>query len=283
MLTVALACPWACRCLAYINLKGLEDVIAVDVVAPVWEETKPGEDDHRGWVFDTSVPDCTSDRMFGSRTLRDLYDALETGESRFTTPLLVDMKTKKAVNNESSEITKMLDSVFNEFAKHPEVTMFPEALVSQIEEQNDFIYNSVNNGVYRSGFAKTQEAYDKAVTELFKTLDVLEERLSTSRYMNGETLTDTDVRLFMTLVRFDPVYVVHFKCAKRAIREYLNLAGYTRELYQHSALRATVNLHHITQHYYCSHGSINPYHIVPLTDSSWMDAPHGRDALPTKP
>ena len=175
----------------------------------------------------------------------------------------------------------MLDSVFNEFAKKPDLTFFPPSLKDAITENNDMIYNTVNNGVYRCGFATTQEAYNKAEGELFGMLDKLEGILATQRYMNGDVVTDTDIRLFMTLIRFDPVYVCHFKCARRAIREYPNLSAYTRDLYQTQAgLRDSVKFDHIKNHYYGSH-AINKYGIVPRTDESWLEVPHGRDALST--
>ena len=267
-LYVSHACPWAHRTMIVRKLKKLEDVISVSVV-----EAFMGED---GWSFG---PDGTPDLIHQSRYLRDLYTRAQPDYSgRVTVPLLWDRKTDSAVNNESSEIIRMLNSEFDAFGD-PSLDLYPEALRTEIDAINDRVYANVNNGVYRCGFATTQEAYEEAFADLFGTLDEIDQRLGTQRYLAGDRLTEADWRLFPTLVRFDAVYFGHFKCNLRRISDYRHLSGYLRELYQVPGVSETVNLRHIKEHYYRSHESINPTRIVPKGPELDFESPHGRDRL----
>ena len=288
-LYVSYACPWASRCLAFRRIKGLEKAIALAVVSPVWAKTRPDVDDHEGWIFDPSFDSaCTADPL-GQRTARDLYDLSirNSGQdpaqlvTRYTVPILFDNVTGTIVNNESSEIIRMFNDEFNEFAELPEVDLAPPHLRSAIDDINSLTYEDICNGVYKCGFARSQAAYDVAVTSLFKRLDEVDALLATRRYLvdGSSSPTEADVRLFVCLVRFDEVYVVHFKCNKRAIREYPNLYAWLRDVYQTLSLAPTVNMKHIKDHYYRSHTSINTYGIVPIGSSTieQLDAPHGRD------
>lgn len=277
-LYVSLACPWASRVLAVRSLKGLDDIIPVTVVHYYMGP--------KGWRFVTAeesdVPPLSEpEPLYGFTSIRDLYfKANPEYDGRFTVPVLWDKKLGTIVNNESSEIIVMFNSVFNSHAKYPDVDLYPESLRPQIDDMAESFYNSVNNGVYRCGFARSQEAYDEAVTELFGKLDQLEEHLSKHRYLVGTKLTLADIRLFVTLVRFDPVYVCHFKTNKKRLFDYPNLSAYTRELYQNSFIKPTVNFEHIKKHYFCSHPTINPFGIVPAgPDLSYLDEPHGRGSL----
>ena len=270
-LYVSLACPWAHRTLIFRRLKGLEDMITVDVVSPLMHE--------KGWVFDDRQPESTADTLFGSKAMSDIYvKADPTYSGRVTVPVLWDKKTNTIVSNESSEIIRMFNEAFDGIGATPG-DYYPLALRDEIDAINERVYHAVNNGVYKSGFATTQEAYEEAVTALFEVLDELEERLSTSRYLVGDQITEADWRLFTTLVRFDPVYVGHFKCNIRRIVDYLNLSGFLRELYQRPGIAETVSMDHIKRHYYMSHESVNPTGIVPVGPAIDLDAPHGRDAL----
>ncbi len=270
-LYVSLACPWAHRTLIFRNLKGLQDMISVDVVSPLMYD--------KGWVFDADQPESTTDRLFGFDAMSQVYvKADPTYSGRVTVPVLWDKRTETIVSNESSEIIRMFNSAFDGIGAKPG-DYYPEALRAEIDTINDRIYHAVNNGVYKSGFATSQEAYEDAVTELFKVLDELEERLSTKRYLVGGQITEADWRLFTTLVRFDPVYVGHFKANIRRIADYPNLLGYLRELYQLPGVAETVSMDHIKRHYYMSHESINPTRIVPVGPQLDLNAPHGRDAL----
>ncbi|MBU6337990.1 MAG: glutathione S-transferase family protein [Acidobacteria bacterium] len=267
-LYVSLACPWASRAVIYRKLKGLEEAIPMTVVDPVR--------DARGWRFFEDDPDPVN----GFEYLSEAYELTEPGFSdRVTVPLLWDTKTNRAVNNESSEIIRMLGSEFNELAGNPELDLYPEELRDEIDEINARVYDSVNNGVYRAGFATTQEAYEEAFDELFETLDWLDGLLAERRFLLGEQITEADWRLFATLVRFDPVYVGHFKCNLRRIADYPNLSGYLRELYQQPGIAETVNLDHIKRHYYMTHPQINPTGVVPKGPELDLDAPHGREAV----
>ncbi|MBO9534406.1 MAG: glutathione S-transferase family protein [Solirubrobacteraceae bacterium] len=271
-LYVSYACPWASRTIVYRKLKGLEDVIGMTVVDPVRDE--------RGWRFNTdgsSAANGEPDPLHGWTYLSEGYLKTDPEFSdRVTVPLLWDTKTGTAVNNESSEIIRMLNSEFNAFAKHPEVDLYPEALRDEIDALNTRIYDTVNNGVYRSGFATTQRAYEAAVTELFASLDWLEGILAERRYLTGDQITEADWRLAMTLFRFDPVYVGHFKCNIRRIADYPNLWAYTRDLYQQPGIAETVNFDHIKRHYYVTHPQLNPTRIVPVGPEIDWDEPHGR-------
>ena len=279
-LYVSLACPWACRCLSARKLKGLEDAIDIAVVNPVWERTKPDDADdvHRGWVF-TPGEGVVPDPEWGVRSVRELYERAGADVAKFTVPVLFDTHTKSIVNNESADIFRMLNREFNSVAQHPEVDLCPDDLVAAIDYTNEWVY-TINNGVYKAGFATKQEPYVRAIEELYESLDRAEDILSRQRYLvDPARMTESDIRLFVTLVRFDPVYSVHFKCAKRRIAEYPALLGYMRDMYQTCGLQGTVNMSHIKNHYYRSHPTVNPYGIVPVTAPQHLDAPHGREGL----
>jgi len=267
-LYVSLACPWAHRTLIFRKLKKLEDVISVSVVHPFMGEN--------GWTFQKQ-DGATGDTLYGLDFLHQIYTKADPAYSgRVTVPVLWDKRGQTIVSNESSEIIRMLNSAFDEWGD-ASVDLYPRALRAEIDALNEAIYPTVNNGVYRAGFATTQEAYEEAFRELFSALDGLEERLSRQRYLTGGRVTEADWRLFTTLVRFDPVYVGHFKCNLRRIADYSNLSNYLRDLYQVPGVAETVNLDHIKQHYYRSHPTINPTRIVPLGPELDFDAPHDRD------
>ena len=270
-LYVSLACPWAHRTLIFRKLKGLEDMITVSVVHPLMHEN--------GWTF-AEGEGVISDPIHNAKYMHEVYTAAKSDYSgRVTVPVLWDKKKNTIVSNESSEIIRMFNSAFDEVGANKEVNLLPEALRSEIDELNDFVYPNINNGVYKTGFATTQEAYDEAVIDLFKALDTIEARLESNRYLTGDTITEADWRLFTTLVRFDPVYVGHFKCNIRRIVDYPNLWGYTRDLYQVPGVAETVNMDHIKTHYYGSHDTINPTLIVPRGPELDFMAPHGREKL----
>ena len=254
-LYVSYACPWAHRTLIFRKLKRLEGHISVSVVNPLMYE--------HGWPFEASFPDSTVDHINGKDFLYEVYIAAdEAYTGRVTVPVLWDKKHNTIVNNESSEIIRMLNSEFDELG-NSELDFYPEHLRGAIDEINEEVYHNVNNGVYKSGFARTQTAYEEAVTALFGTLDKLEGILGRQRYIAGDQITEADWRLFPTLARFDPVYVSHFKCNIRRIQDYPHLHNYFKELYQMPGVKETVNLHHIKEHYYRSHESVNPTRIVP--------------------
>ena len=268
-LYVSYACPWAHRTLITRKLKGLENIISFDVVNPLLPRT--------GWSFETSFPGSTGDRVNGFPILRDVY---LTSNSQFngavTVPVLWDRESSRIVNNESAEIIRMLNSEFQEFATNPGIDLYPESKRGQIDELNDWIYPNINNGVYRCGFAKTQQAYSKAFSTLFDSLVRLEKTLARSRFLTGNDLTEADVRLFTTLVRFDSVYVTHFKTNLRRIVDYPNIWGFTRDVYQLPGVAETVNMAHIKSHYFESHTHINPFGIVPDGPLLNFNDPHGR-------
>ncbi|WP_415896765.1 glutathione S-transferase family protein [Neptuniibacter sp. QD72_48] len=270
-LYVSLACPWAHRTLVMRELKGLADHISVDVVHPLMFE--------HGWSFESDFAASTGDSLFGHDYLHQVYTQAESNYSgRVTVPVLWDKQTHTIVNNESSEIIRMLNSAFDDIgAKAGD--FYPEVLRSQIDEINTRVYDKVNNGVYRAGFATSQTAYDAAVVELFTALDQLEERLSQQRFLVGNQFTEADLRLFTTLVRFDPVYVTHFKCDLRRIADYPALSGYLREIYQMANITETVDMDHIRHHYYRSHRTINPTGVISVGPAFDLTAPHGREAL----
>ena len=255
-LYVSYACPWAHRTLIVRALKGLEDIIPVSVVSPRMLEN--------GWSFIDDYEATDSDPINSANFVRDLYVKADPAvNGKATVPVLWDKERKTIVNNESSEIIRFLNTEFNHLTGN-ELDLYPEDLRAEIDELNEYIYPNINNGVYRSGFATTQEAYEKAVTELFSALDKIEERLEGQDYLVGNRLTEADVRLFTTLVRFDLVYYSHFKCNLKMIKEYPNLQRYTKALYNHDLIKPTVNLDHIKTHYYYSQRSINPTGVVPL-------------------
>jgi putative glutathione S-transferase len=266
-LYVSLACPWAHRTLIFHTLKGLQDAIGLSVVNWLMRDD--------GWTF-AEGPGVVPDPHLGARYLYEIYAAAMPGYTgRVTVPVLWDVETRTIVNNESSEIIRMLNSAFDGVGAAPG-DFHPPELRPEIDMLNARIYDTVNNGVYKAGFATTQQAYEEAARPLFETLDWLDARLATRRYLCGERLTEADWRLFTTLVRFDPVYVGHFKCNLRRIADYPHLSGYLRDLYQAPGIAATVNLQHIKGHYYESHRTINPTGIVPLGPLMDLDAPHGR-------
>jgi len=267
-LYVSYACPWAHRALIFRELKGLRDAISVSVVHPLMPEDS--------WVFG-DYPGATPDHLNGVKHLYELYQrANPHHDSQVTVPVLWDKQQQTIVNNESSEIIRMLNSAFDKFADS-DVDFYPLALQEKIDSINELVYNTINNGVYRAGFATTQAAYDRAFDILFTTLDKLEERLSTQRYLVDNYLSEADWRLFTTLVRFDAVYYGHFKCNKKRLLDYPNLWAYTRELYQYPGIAATVNMDHIKLHYHASHKSINPSGIVPRGPDIDFRLPHGRE------
>lgn len=252
-LYVSLACPWAHRTLIFRKLKGLEDHIDVVVVDPIMAD--------KGWVLPDGKP------------LYTLYQSVDDKiTTRVTVPVLWDKKTETIVSNESAEIIRMLNSAFGERG----TDYYPEALRGKIDEINEFVYGNINNGVYKTGFATTQAAYEEAYESLFDALDRVEDILSENRYLTGDHITEPDWRLFTTLVRFDAVYVGHFKCNKKRIVDYPNLWGYLRELYQVDGVAETVNMDHIKTHYYASHKTINPTGIVPVGPELDFLSAHGR-------
>jgi len=268
-LYVSMACPWAHRTLIFRRLKGLEEMISLSVVHWYMAEN--------GWTFEPGEG-VIPDPIHGARYMYEVYTAANPNHSgRVTVPVLWDKKQNTIVSNESSEIIRMMNSAFDDIGATPG-DYYPEALRAEIDEVNERVYHTLNNGVYKSGFATTQAAYEEAVVPLFETLDWLEERLTASRYLVGDTVTEADWRLFTTLVRFDPVYVGHFKCNIRRIADYPALSNYVRDLYQHPGVAETVNLIHIKDHYYGSHESINPSRVVPVGPDIDYSAPHNRGA-----
>lgn len=253
-LYVSYACPWAHRTLIFRAIKGLQEMISVSVVNWLMLEN--------GWTFE-SGEGVISDEVNNVKYLYEIYTLADSNYSgRVTVPILWDKKTNTIVNNESSEIIRIFNSAFDSLGAL-EGDYYPESLRDEIDEINDRVYHKVNNGVYKAGFATTQKAYEEAFNELFATLDWLEERLSTQKYLLGDVLTEADWRLFTTLLRFDAVYVGHFKCNLRRIVDYPNLWRYLRDLYQIPGISETVNFQHIKGHYYQSHRTINPTGIVP--------------------
>ena len=266
-LYVSYACPWAHRALIMRALKGLEDMISVSVVH--WHMAE------NGWEF--SRKDGLADDLADRDFMHQVYtDAKPDYTGRVTVPVLWDKKTNSIVSNESSEIIRMLNSAFDDLGAKPG-DYYPEDLRGEIDQVNERVYHEINNGVYKSGFATTQSAYEDAAKTLFNALDWIEDRLSTQPYLAGDRLTEADWRLFTTLVRFDPVYHGHFKCNLRMLRDYPNLWNYTRALYQYPGIKETVHFDHIKSHYYQSHPTINPHGVVPIGPALDFDAPHDRD------
>ncbi len=267
-LYVSYACPWAHRTLIFRKLKGLEDHITVSAVHPdMFDE---------GWTFEADAHGATGDTLYGLSLAHNIYTKADpTYSGRVTVPILWDKQQETIVSNESSEIIRMLNSAFDGITGNT-LDFWPEDERDAIEEVNARIYDTLNNGVYKSGFATTQDAYEAAVHPLFDTLDWLEAHLSETRYLMGEKITEADWRLFTTLIRFDPVYHLHFKCNRKRIVDYPNLWAYTRELYQVPGVAETVNFKHIVDHYHRSHTSINPHGIVPINPVIDYMEPHGR-------
>ncbi len=266
-LYVSTACPWAHRTLIFRKLKGLEGAIPVSIVDPVVA--------NEGWAFNSGAG-CVPDTVNGFHHLHQVYSSAKPDYTgRVSVPVLWDKKQRTIVNNESSEIIRMLNSEFEAIAgSHQDY--YPVALRAEIDAVNELVYTNVNNGVYRTGFATTQEAYERAFTALFASLDRLESRLDGSRYLVGDRITEADWRLFTTLVRFDAVYHGHFKCNLRRIADYPSLSNYVRDLYQVPGIAETIDMDHIKRHYYMSHRHINPTGIVPAGPELDFMAPHDR-------
>ncbi|MEM6307002.1 MAG: glutathione S-transferase family protein [Pseudomonadota bacterium] len=268
-LYVSYACPWAHRTLIFRALKDLHDHISVSVVHP----DMLGD----GWTFDDSYPGATGDDLFGLPFARDIYlKADPKASGRVTVPILWDKNQNTIVSNESSEIIRMFNTAFNDMTGNID-DYYPAHLQGIIDTVNDRVYDTVNNGVYKAGFATTQAAYDAAISPLFESLDWLEGVLSNQNFLAGDQVTEADWRLFTTLVRFDAVYHLHFKCNRKRIIDYPNLWAYTRELYQWPGVAETVNFDHIVRHYHYSHESINPHRIIPVNPVLDFNAPHTRD------
>ena len=264
-LYVSLACPWAHRTLIFRELKGLTEHIDVTVVCPDMMS--------EGWQMGLPEP------LFGHTRLHQIYtQAKPDYTGRVTVPVLWDKKTNTIVSNESSEIIRMFNSAFNDLTGNDD-DYYPPALRHAIDEWNDFIYPNINNGVYRCGFATTQEAYEEAYEGLFAALDKVDAHLAKSRYLAGDTITEADWRLFTTLIRFDAVYVGHFKCNKKRIADYPHLNGYMKELYQVKGIKETTDFYHIKRHYYYSHTGINPTQVVPKGPELDLESAHGRDQI----
>ncbi|WP_018981657.1 glutathione S-transferase family protein [Salinimonas chungwhensis] len=269
-LYVSLACPWAHRTLLLRKLKNLETHISVSVVSP----EMLGE----GWTF-AGYPGATGDTLYQSQYLRELYTRVDPHiTTRVTVPLLWDKKQQTIVSNESADIIRMFNSAFNQITGNSD-DYFPESLREEIEQVNALVYHNINNGVYKAGFATTQQAYEEAVSALFRALETVEQRLASQRYLAGHQITEADWRLFTTLIRFDAVYHGHFKCNLKQISDFPALSGYLRELFQYPGVEETVNFDHIKRHYYFSHTMINPTQVVPLGPQLNLSEPHGRDAL----
>jgi len=269
-LYVSLACPWAHRTLIFRKLKQLEEVISVDVVH--WHMAE------NGWELKTG-DGATGDSLFGADYLHQVYTRAKPDYTgRVTVPTLWDKERGTIVSNESADIIRMLNSAFDAYGDAAR-DFYPEDLRGEIDATNERVYETVNNGVYRAGFATSQRAYEEAYDALFATFDELEQRLARQRYLAGNRITEADWRAFTTLVRFDPVYHGHFKCNKRKLAEHPNLFAYTRELYQVPGVADTVNMHHIKNHYYASHKTVNPTGIVPKGPDIDFTAPHGRERL----
>ncbi len=272
-LYVCKACPWAHRSMIVRRLKGLESVIGMTVVDPIRDE--------KGWRFNLSDDNDPAhgerDPLNGWQYLSEGYLATDpTFEGRVTVPTLWDTKTGKVVNNESSEVIRMLNSAFDEFAEHPELDLYPEDLREEIDSINEWVYATVNNGVYRCGFAISQSAFDDAYDSLFASLDRLDGMLAERRYLAGDRITEADWRLFTTLVRFDAVYITHFKTNLKRLVDYPNLWPYARELFQVEGVAETVDFDHIKRHYFVTHEQLNPSRIVPRGPEPDWSEPHGR-------
>ncbi len=266
-LYVSLACPWAHRTLIFRKLKNLEAHIGVSIVSPDMLD--------KGWTF-AQNNDCSGDTLHDFGFMHQVYTANKKDYTgRVTVPVLWDKQQNRIVSNESSEIIRMLNSAFNHITGNTD-DYYPPELHANINDINEEIYQTINNGVYRCGFATTQDAYEKAYHSLFNMLDKIEDRLSTNRYLCGDQITEADWRLFTTLIRFDAVYHGHFKCNKKRIEDYANISQYLRELYQWPGIADTVNFRHIKRHYYASHTMINPTGIVPMGPAIDYTSPHNR-------
>lgn len=274
-LYISYACPWANRAMLVRALKGLEDHLDISVVNPLIKT--------KGWEF-TPGDGVIPDPLYHIDRLYELYlkaDANYYG--RVTVPVLRDKRRETIVSNESGDILRMLGYAFDAFAQNPMLDLYPEDLKADIDVLNDHLYRAVNNGVYKAGFATSQEAYEEAVYPLFEMLDTLEERLKTKRFLLGERITESDIRFFTSAIRFDAVYHGHFKCNIRRLNDYPNISGWMREIYQMPGVADTIKMDHIKSHYYCSHQLVNPNGIIPVGPDQNFTAPHGRDHLPIAP
>ena len=296
---VAYACPWAHRTLMVRALKGLEDAISITVVHPTWQKTKPNDssDKHCGWVFGNpsgmpltntinlggpfppAYPGNEPDPVFHSFSVRELYERAGDIDGKYTVPILWDKKLNTIVNNESSEIIKMLNSELNDFAKYPNLDLNPSDRNEQMDNVDTWIYPNLNNGVYRCGFATSQPAYDKAITDLTEAFDKVDEILKTQRFIAGDTLTLSDIRLFVTLLRFDEVYAVYFKTNSRTVSYTESILNYCREMYQMAGVAETVNMEQIKAHYFTSHPDLNHWSIIPkgIDFVHLLEIPHNRN------
>lgn len=303
-LFVSYACPWAHRTLIVRALKGLEDTISVTVVHPTWRKTKPtdSQDHHTGWTFGdrngepfrntdglggpfpASYPETEPEPFFGSATLRELYERAGDKDGKYSVPVLWDKKLNTIVSNESSDIIRMFNSEFNEFAKDSGLDLYPEGERDAIDAVNDWVYPTINNGVYRCGFAKSQEAYDEAIEQLTDSFDRVEAILGKRRYIAGDRLTEADVRLFVTLLRFDEVYIPYFKTNTRSVTSTPAVLNYCREIFQLPGVADTVNMTHIKAHYYTSHPSLNKFSVIPRGNDfvGLLKMPHNRERINEK-
>jgi putative glutathione S-transferase len=270
-LYVSLACPWAHRTIIVRKLKRLEDAVSMSVVDPVRDE--------KGWAF-RAVPGACADSLNGFSYLSEAYAATDPAyRGRVTVPVLWDKKSRRIVSNSDDDIMRMFETEFDALGD-ASLDLYPKAHREQMDALNEWLYESLNNGVYKAGFATSQPAYERAAYRVFETLDALEERLSNRRYLVDAIPVETDWRAFVTLVRFDAVYFGHFKCNLRRIVDYPNLWGYVRDLYQYRGVSDTVNFDHIKRHYYYTHDDINPTRIVPIGPLLDLNSPHGRERLP---
>jgi glutathionyl-hydroquinone reductase len=282
-------------------LKGLEDVISITFVHPVWQKTKPEdpEDKHTGWVFGDAdskplvntqglggpfppaYPNNEPEPFYGSKSIRELYERAGDTDGKYSVPVLWDKKLNTIVSNESSEIIRMLNTEFNEFARNPDLDLYPEEMRESIDEVNSWVYPTINNGVYRCGFVRSQEAYDEAIGELTKSMDRISDILSKQRYIAGDRFTEADIRLFVTLLRFDEVYTVYFKCNSRSVMHDPALLNYVREIYQMEGIANTVDMNQIKTHYYASHPDFNKWSVVPRGPDFMrlLQTPHNRNEL----
>jgi putative glutathione S-transferase len=255
-LYVSYACPWAHRTLIFRKLKNLESHISVDYVHPDMLEM--------GWSFEKNFPGTSGDSLHNKRYVHEIYQLSDKDIStKATVPILWDKKTRTIVNNESAEIIRIMNDAFNDITKNKD-DYYPEKFRDQIDSINDIIYENINNGVYRSGFSKTQNSYEEAVKNLFTSLDMVNDILEGRNYLVGDILTEADIRLVPTLIRFDCVYYFHFKCNLKKISEYKNISRYLRNLFEEDAIKSTTNFEHIKRHYFYSHENINPFRIIPI-------------------
>jgi len=280
-------------------LMGLEDAISVTIVHPTWQKTRPDKDEHSGWIFGdpdgkplknsagnggpfpAAFPNNEPDPFVGAKSIREVYEAAGDKDGKYSVPILWDKKKKTVVSNESSEIIRMLNKEFKQFAKNPDLDLRPDDMVEAIDSVNEWIYPTINNGVYRCGFAKNQKAYDTAITELTESFDRIDSILQNQRFIAGDRFTEADIRLFVTLLRFDEVYVVYFKTNTRSVANTPAILNYCREIYQMPGVAETVSMEQIKYHYYTSHPNLNYYSIVPrgANFEELLKQPHDRDSI----